>query len=62
MIYIKYLRYVPSKDVRVVSPGEGFLQLLQLERGEGGSVAALLPLGRGTEVVHLALAGLLVSA
>lgn len=62
MIYIKYLRYVPSKDVRVVSPGEGFLQLFQLEGGEGGSVAALLPLGRGTEVVHLALTGLLVPA
>ncbi len=34
---------LPGEDVWVVGPGEGFLQLLQLEGGEGGPVAPLLP-------------------
>ena len=33
---------VPGEDVGVVGAGEGLLQLLQLERGEGRAVPTLL--------------------
>jgi hypothetical protein len=35
---------LPSKYVGVVSSGKGFFEFLELEAGEGGSVATLLPL------------------
>ena len=42
-----------GEDVRVVSPGEGFLQLLQLERGESSPVSSLFPhLGDAVLVSH----------
>lgn len=37
--------FLPGKDVRVVRPREGLLELFQLVAGEGSPVASLLPLG-----------------
>lgn len=44
----------PREHVRIVRPGEGLLELLQLEAGKGRPVATLLSLGR--EVVGLGFA------
>ena len=54
-IYFKlHLSFLPGKHVRIVSPGKGLFELLELERGECGAIPPLFaPMGRRVAVVDV---------